>query len=381
MRIAIDISQIVYEGTGVATYTRNLVESLLRLDKKNEYILFGVAFRHLDILENFFSKAQEIRPNVLKKFIFIPPTLANIIWNSWHILPVELLVGPIDIFHSSDWTAPPTNAKKVTTIHDLVVFTFPQTSDSHIISTQKRRLQWVKREIDCIISDSYATRDDVVRILKIPKEKIQVLHPGISKEFTPQPKSEIERVKRKYALFDDYLLNVGTMEPRKNLPILFEAFAEFETHSLIRALRKPIELVITGKAGWGGEKLTSRKFIRFIGYVDQKDLPALYSGAREFIYPSLYEGFGIPVLESMACGCPVITSERGSLRELVNGHGLTIDPADSHDISQKMVQCMVDGELRYKLVKDAKTYIARFNWISYARKMIGIYGTIGKDVS
>lgn len=381
MRIAIDISQIVYEGTGVATYTRNLVESLLRLDKKNEYILFGVAFRHVNILETFFTKVQQIRPGVLKKFVLLPPRLMNIIWNSWHIFPVETLLGPIDIFHSSDWTAPPSRAKKVTTIHDLVVYTFPQTSDSYIISTQKKRLEWVKKENDCIISDSYATRDDIMRFLKIPKQKIHVLYPGISKEFTPQPTDEVERVKRKYALFDDYLLSVGTMEPRKNLPILFDAFAEFETHSLIKALRKPIELIVAGKGGWGGEKHSSGKFVRFLGFVHQNDLPALYSGASAFIYPSLYEGFGLPILEAMACGCPVITSQRGSLRELVDGHGLTIDPADPHDISQKMVQCMVDGELRTRLVKDAKTYVARFNWISYARKIINIYGTIQKDSS
>ncbi|MBI2617078.1 glycosyltransferase family 4 protein [Candidatus Gottesmanbacteria bacterium] len=377
MKIAIDISQIVYQGSGVATYTRNLISSLLSVDKKNEYILFGVAFHQMNILEQFHSEMKKIHNGVSKKFIFLPPSVINFVWNSLHILPVDIFLPDIDIFHSSDWIQPPTKAVKITTVHDVIPLKYPETSSQYIVDTQKKRLGWVQKEVDCIISDSYSTKEDITRILKVSDTIVHVIYPGVSNDFQPQSKQEIERVKQKYSLFDDYVLSVGIVEPRKNLKTLIAAFLEFERHPLIKAMRKPLELVIVGNPGWG-EKISSSKYVRTLGFVEQRDLPALFSGARVFVYPSLYEGFGLPILEAMACGCPVIASNRGSLKELVKDHALIIDPTDSVEISQKLVQLIVDSDLRTNLIKDTSGYVARFNWNSHARKVIHLYEMIGK---
>ena len=167
MRIGIDISQIVYQGTGVANYTKNLVEKLLALDKKNEYVLF-------------FSSLRRQPPKIANVRAFkIPPIILEFLWNRLHVLPVEWFIGEVDVFFSSDWTQPPAKkAKLVTTIHDLTPWLYPKTLHPRIVSTHKRRMKWVKKECDMIICDSEATKKDIVKILNIPESKLKVIYPG-----------------------------------------------------------------------------------------------------------------------------------------------------------------------------------------------------------
>ena len=180
MKIGIDISQIVYEGTGVANYTRNLVENLLRIDKENEYILFFSSLRRRYKKLKIKYKKHKVK---IKKFK-IPPTFLDILWNRLHIFPIEWFIGKVDVFFSSDWTQPPTiSAKKVTTIHDLSIFKFPKEHHPKIVATQKRRLKWVKKECDLVICDSESTKKDVMEILKIPEDKLRVVYPGLDLTF------------------------------------------------------------------------------------------------------------------------------------------------------------------------------------------------------
>ena len=185
MKIGIDISQIVYEGTGVATYTKNLISNLLAIDKKNEYVFFGSSLRRQKDLKRF---TKNVWP--------IPPTLLDVLWNQLHILPIESLIGSLDIFHSSDWTQPPTKAKKVTTIHDLIVYKYPESSHPQIITTQKRRLDWVKKECDLIIVDSLATKKDCQEILGIGESRLRVVYPAVGEGFRPQSKVKISAKKK-----------------------------------------------------------------------------------------------------------------------------------------------------------------------------------------
>lgn len=181
MRIAIDISQIVHEGTGVATYVRKLVAALLTLDTKNEYILFGVSFRKRNSIVDFFKTIR--RANVRLVVIPIPPTLLEILWNQLHVVPAEWFVGNVDIFWSSDWAQPPLrHAKGITTIHDLIALKFPQETDSQIVATHKRRLEWVKKECQMILCDSESTKSDVAQQLNIPDRKLRVIYPGFTKD-------------------------------------------------------------------------------------------------------------------------------------------------------------------------------------------------------
>lgn len=171
MRIGIDISQLAYEG-GVGEYLGSLVQNLIKLDKKNEYVLFFSSLRR-SLKWNF--KGNNVR---VKKFKF-PPSFLDLIWNRLHILPIELLVGPIDIFLTSDWTEPPSKGKKATIIYDLVVYKRSEETDRKIIEVQKRKLDWVKKESDMIFCISEATKRDAEKVLGVPANKLKVLYPGI----------------------------------------------------------------------------------------------------------------------------------------------------------------------------------------------------------
>jgi len=374
MKIGIDISQIVYQGTGVATYTQKLVENLLRIDRKNQYLLFGSSFRQKKYLSSLAHSITPVYWSGEKKIYSLPPIFLEYLWNRLHIFSIDTLIGKSDVFHSSDWLQPPTKAKKVTTIHDLTIYKHPESFISRgghdIVLNQKRRLSWVKRECDRVIVDSKATERDVIEILKIPKEKLRVIYLAADKNFRPQKIKKIEKVKRKYKIKKDYLLAVGTYEPRKNFKRVVEAFRLLDN--------KKLELVIVGKFGWG--KLPSdfkhqTSNIKFLGFVPTGELPALYSGSSCFVYPSLYEGFGLPVLEAMACGCPVVTSGRGSLLEIAQNTAVLVDPLKTEDIAKGIARAVEEREvLREKGLKKA----SQFSWEKTACQTLEVYQELAK---
>jgi len=341
MKIGIDISQIVY-GTGVSTYTKNLVENLLRIDKKNEYKLFFSSLRQN--LPNDFK--TENKKAQIKKFPF-PPTILEPLWNKWHWPSVEKFIGPFDIFHSSDWTQPPTKAKKITTIHDLAVLRYPKTFPQKIVDVQQRRLEWVKKEIDMIIAVSQATKKDIVELLSIPEEKIQVIYEAVGEDFQPQPLAKVEKIKKKYQLKEDYLLAFSG-PARKNLERIKKACQGFN-------------LFIIGEP-----------------YIPQEDLPSLYSGAQCLVYASLYEGFGLPVLEAMACGCPVLTSNVSSLPEVTGQAGLLVDPLDVEEIARGINEITNNKEKREELIKKGFAQAKKFSWEKAAKETLKAYETVAK---
>jgi hypothetical protein len=188
MKIGIDISQAAYEKTGVAKYVKNLVENLIKIDKKNDYVLFFASLRRKIPIFNFqFSnlpiqqagKSQISNSKIQIRSFKIPPMLLDILWNRFHILPIEWLIGPVDVFITSDWTEPPTRrAKKVTILYDLIVYKHPQETAKKIVEVQKRKLKWVKKESEMIICISEATKKDAMEILGIEEKRLRVAHPG-----------------------------------------------------------------------------------------------------------------------------------------------------------------------------------------------------------
>ncbi len=377
MKIGIDISQIIYEGTGVGSYTKNLVENLLKLEGQDEIVLFGSSLRQYYKLNNFYQKVRNLG-NIDYSFFHIPEKVLNILWNDIHIIGVDNLLGSVDVFHSSDWIQPPSKAKKITTIHDLVVYKYPDLSDPYIVSTQKKRLKLVKKECDLIIAVSESTKKDIVEILGIPEEKIRVVYPGIDDKFHTRNDKEIMKMKKKYNILGDYILSVGTIEPRKNLDRLIEAFKLFSNHSLIKTLDEPIELVLVGKTGWGS-LLPLPQHVRKLGLVEDELLPVLYSGAAMFLYPSLYEGVGYPILEAMASGTPVITSDRGSPKEVAGEAGLYVDPLDIKEISIKMTNLFIDNKRREKMIEMGLAQARQFNWLKTARQTLSLYRELYSD--
>mgnify|MGYP000128981173 CR=1 FL=1 len=176
MRIGIDISQLTYEKTGVANYLKNLVENLLAIDKENEYVLFFSSLRRRWRLADGVWKKRNIK---LKTFR-LPPSFLDFLWNRLHILPIEWLIGDVDIFISSDWTEPPTKkTKKATILYDLIVYKYPQETDQKIVATQKRKLEWVKKESEIVFCISEATKRDAMEVLGIEEKRLKVIYPGL----------------------------------------------------------------------------------------------------------------------------------------------------------------------------------------------------------
>lgn len=176
MKIGIDVSQLAYQDTGVATFLGNLVESLIKEDSKNTYILFYSSMRKKFPISSFqFLNNSKVQ---IKQFRF-PPAVLDLLWNKLHIMPIEWLIGSVDVFISSDWTQPPSSAKKATILYDLIVYKYPKETAEQIVSVQKRRLAWVKKEIDKVICISEATKKDAMEILGLPNKKLAVVYPGL----------------------------------------------------------------------------------------------------------------------------------------------------------------------------------------------------------
>lgn len=357
MKIAIDVSQMCYIGTGVARYVYGLTQALLKEDSPHTFILFAGTLRQRSFYQDL---QQQIPWNKARwKILPLPPRFAGKMLNTIP-LPFEWLTGPVDVIHTSDWSEPFSYVPIVTTVHDLVFKIYPETVDPLILATQQKRLRRIVRDTSHVIVDSKSTKNDLMKIYAMPTERITVIYPGIDQRYFPQSNNEIDRVKKKYNLPDQYILSLGTQEPRKNLARLIEACNELK-----------LPLVLTGKYGWGTPITTSK--VISLGYVDESDLPALYSGANVFAYPSLYEGFGFPVLEAMACGTPIVTSNISSLPELVGQAGVLVDPQNIFAITAGIKLAIQEKEQRSVLgILQAK----KFTWEKTAKKVLEVYETI-----
>lgn len=363
MKIGIDICQVVYKGTGVARYTERLIEGLLKYDTKNQYVFFFSSLRQkLDKkLEDAIKKKF-----ILKKYIF-PQTLLNLFWNKLHIFPINYFVGNVDLFLTSDWTEPPSYSKKITVVHDLVFLKFPETLDKKIVNVQKRRLNWVKKESHLIITDSFATKNDIIKLLKIPEKRIEVIYPAV--EIIYPSAEEIKKTLKKYQIKTPFILTVGKIEPRKNLQRLINAFIKIDI--------KNINLIVVGPKGWGIDNyqlpIINRQNIKFLGFIPDKDLYSLYAATIFFIYPSIYEGFGYPIVEAMKLGCPVITSNTSSLQEIAKNYGLLINPYSEDEISKAILTLYKNNHLRNQLKEKSKKRGKDFSLEKFAHKIIKVF--------
>lgn len=359
MKIAIDITPTLYKGTGVATYYNNLIPELLKIGKSHNFILFGYSLRR--------SKDLTL---ATRKFP-LPPALMHILWNKLHIIPIEALLGKVDVLHTWDYIQAPTKeAQIVTTIHDLTPLIYPQHQHPKTITAYREGLKWVKKEAAAIITDSQATKKDIINLLDIPEKNIIVIYLAASEKFTSfrnkseqEKNSKIDILKKTYKISGDYLLFVGTQEPRKNLSRVIQAY---------KLIKSEMQLVIAGNTGWG-KQVEKEKGVHLIGYVEPQDLAALYSGASLFIYPSLYEGFGLPVLEAMSVGCPVLTSDRGSLKEIAGGAAVTVNPESIEAIASGIRVALARGpELAQKGILQAQ----KFSWKETAARTVNVYDSL-----
>ena len=377
LRIGIDVSQITY-GTGVSNYTKLLVEHLLKIDNKNQYVIFGSALRAHSKLVEFSKTLLEKYKNVEFHTPFIPPAVLEPLWNIFALYPIESFIGEVDVFHTSDWIQPPfknKNTKIVTTIHDMTPSLFPASVHKKIIAAQKRSQKKIKKRTDLIFADSQTTKDDIHKFLDIPQEKIKVVYLAPSENFKPQDEGRINEILEKYKIKKPYILSVATQEPRKNIQKLLDVFTKMSKNN------PQLRMVLTGKYGWG-PGLRSTENVIWTDYVPDEDLAPLYAGSRVFVYPSLYEGFGLPILEAMACGTPVVTSNNSSMAEIAKEAAILVDPRSESQL-QRAIEFVMNLNLEnyQKMVRASINRARLYTWTKTARETLSGYEEVVRNAN
>ncbi len=353
MKIAIDVSPVIY-GTGVSVYTSRLVENLLKIDTKNIYLLFGGSLRRRSELITF---SKKLKGDFITKFFYIPPTIFDVFSNRFNLVSVERFTGNIDVYHSSDWAQFKSNAFNVTTVHDLAPILLPKQTHPKIVSTHKRRISKVIKEADRIIVPSISTKNDLAK-LGVQENRIRVIHEALSLDFSSITNEDIQRVKHKFNLNGNYSLSIGSVK-RKNLKNIIQAFEKAGGDSNLK------QHVIVGS---GDED--NRRGVRFTGRVTDRDLMSLYKGADVLVYASLYEGFGLPILEAFAAGIPVVTSNISSMPEIAGDAGVLVDPMSVEDITNGINKAIKNKK---DLVRKGKIQLKKFSWEKAAYETLKVY--------
>ena len=371
MKIAIDVSLAVGESAGVGSYTRGLLEGLAAIDPDNEYLLYS----YLDFPQSPQPPFPQ-QPNFALRMLQLEVEHWERIWSRADLPPQEAL-DAVDVVHSPFFNAPKEHhGALVVTIYDVSFLLQPQ------FHTEANRLHCLQGTLnaalyaDRIIAISQQTKTDLMDYFSIPEERIRVIHPAHRRIYYPERDVEVIRgVLERLGVFHNFILFVGSLEPRKNLKTLLQAYATYVTRHAGEEL-----LVIAGGKGWLNDDLSQvaaelgiAQRVKFLGYVQEADLRVLYSAAKLFVYPSIYEGFGLPPLEAMACGAPVITSNTSALPEVVGDAALLIDPHNSEVLCQAMQTVLCDDELRMKMRQQSLARAKLFSWEQTAGATLAVY--------
>ncbi len=380
MIIGVDIRCLMQNNrTGVGEYTYELLNAVFSVDKQNQYFLFYNSWT--DVSKNIPKWEQE---NVHYIGTRWPNKLLNLLlWLKIikldnlvikNCLKIKNFKLKIDLWFSPNlnFTNLSKQIKHILTIHDLSFEFFPE------CFTLKQRW-WHKflnpqkqcQRADVILTPSENSRSDALDKYQIADSKIQVLRSGLSSAFITHDTDNLTQVKQKYNLPDKYILYLGTLEPRKNIESVIEAYKIFNIQYPISNIQ--YSLVIAGAPGWKNKKIlkliSQTPGVQYIGYVDEADKPALYKSASLFVYPSLYEGFGFPVLEAMAMGVPVITSNRSSLPEVADNAAYLVNPHNISEIANGMRLILSDERLRNILIERGKKQAEKFKWAETAKNI------------
>jgi len=382
MKIIIDASPAVNDSTGIGRYGANLIQTLPKVDSKNHYLYFYNYIRDKNGQKARFIKTINY-PNVVSKKVLLPGKLKEAIWGQKFFDPLERLAGDYDVFHGLNFLSVTKKARNViVTIHDLTFLLYP-----HFITAgypeyfaifTKRALQQAKK----VITISSATATDINKFFPGYGEKIKIIPLGVEERFfMPAKVSEKTHVRVKYQLPDKFILFLGTLEPRKNIENLIQAY-----YKLSASLKDKYRLIIAGKKGWLYEQIFQKVGdlnlegnVLFLDYVDDKDLPILYQLASLFAYPSFYEGFGLPVLEAMASGVPVLCSNTSSFPELVGEAALMVEPISFYPIKKGLERILKSKVLQAKFGKAGKERALQFSWGKTARETLKVYKEVNSE--
>lgn len=384
MIVAFDVNSLRGIKTGVGIYSYNLIQALRDLCANDTFKYYSCS-----ILKGGLKNPVDIPTDSLN-LIYSMRISQKLLFNLWKYLKfpkIELLIGRVDIVHGLFHLVPITRkAKKVVTIYDLTFITHPETHSPSNIKVLWRLTEYSVEESDAILTISENTKKDIMRYLHVPEGKIEVIYPGYDdKVFRKiQNQAILDQTRTKYKLPSSFILAVGTIEPRKNLNLLFRAYAKLPT-----GFRKKHKLVVTGGEGWLNENLNLYKQIdslgithdiTFTGYLHHDEgLPLVYNAADLFVYPSLYEGFGFPPLEAMACGVPVITSNCSSLPEVVGDAGILIDPHDAEYLANAIQRVYEDADIHRQMSEKGIKQAQKFSWEKCAKETLKVYQQLHED--
>ncbi len=366
MRIGFNALFLERPGTGSGQYTRHLLEALAKVDPTNEYLLFSPG----------------LTPSVPEYHLSISNLQYPI--SNWAKLWFEQVSFPracrhLDLAHVPYFASPLFSAvPTVVTVHDLIPLILPAYRGSLLVQLYTRLVAAAARRAEAIITVSQASKRDIVRYLHIPPERIHVTYEAAGAAFQPVEEAQLAAIRQKYTLPERYLLYLGGFDQRKNLSTLLRAFA------LLVNKQQQARLVIAGQLPGRESPLfpDPRHLVRevgieerviFTGWVPEEDKPALLSGATAFVFPSLYEGFGLPAVEALACGTPVIASNCSSLPEVVGDGGIFVEPTDVEALAEAMEVLLVDDALRAELRQRALAQAARFSWKQTALETLAVY--------
>ncbi|MBN1138741.1 MAG: glycosyltransferase family 4 protein [Anaerolineae bacterium] len=374
MRIAIDYTAAVRQRGGIGRYARNLVRALAEIDVERQYTLF-VAGGHGDDGLGSWPDNFRIRS------IPLSDRWLNLLWQRLRLpVPIQAVTGPLDLFHSPDFVLPPLGrTPAILTVHDLSFMRVPQCYVPAFCSYLEQAVPRAVRRARRILADSESTRRDLIELLGAAPERVTVLYPGVETRFRPVCETEVlDRVRACYRLPDQFILGLGTLQPRKNFAGLIEAFATLLAHSQDTA--KHLHLVIAGEEGWMAEdvpatiaRLGLDERVRLVGFVQDADLPALYTLALVFAFPTWYEGFGLPVLEAMACGTPVVAADNSSIPEAVDDAGLLVPTGDPAALAHAISTLLREPVLRERLTVAGQQQAHGFTWEKGAQQLYRIY--------
>jgi len=362
MKIGIDIRETVHEKAGKGYYTAHLVEDILKLDKKNKYVLYSDC--PAAMYQGFSNAEQKI---INKKGL------------KWHTAALkDIYKEGCDVFFApTSYIIPalhnPKKLKVLMTVHDLVAFLFPDKHNKKAVFTEKTTIKQAIKKVARVLSVSQNTQNDLVKKFKISDDRIDIVPNAASDIFEPIPRETFEHFIDEKDIPENFIFTAGTLEPRKNLPTLFKAFAE-----VVKEF-PDLQLLVAGKKGWMFKEIFETQAmlgldgkVRFLDYVPERELVYLYNLASVFVYPSVYEGFGIPPLEAMQCGCPVVTSNISSLPEVVENAALKIDPKDHKSFANAILSILRNETLRKELIKKGFKQSKKFSWKLSARKFLDI---------
>lgn len=374
MRIAIDLSPAIHQKAGLGRYARTLAEHLVAQDYANEYVAF--AYGNFDASR--LPPALRALPHSNVPLDARPWRMG--VWLA-HALGVSLdrVLPRVDLFHATEHLLPPLkNAKTVFTLHDLIFQLFPEyhlpLNRWFLVNAMPHFL----RRADAIIAVSECTKRDAIRFYNLPPEKITVIYEGVNPALRPVDDPDlIAQARARYARNRPFIFFLGTIEPRKNIPALIDAVR------VLRARGLPHRLLIAGRKGWlyqgvfdHARAVGMESEIDFLDYVPDVDLPALFAACDVFVFPSLYEGFGLPPLEAMACGAPVVCSNTSSLPEVVGDAAIQVDPRDAGEIAAATECVIQDQTRRAELRARGIAHAAKFSWERAARETLEVYANV-----